>query len=657
MALSKQVHIYGIATDAFYNDRESKVHKQLQKYRREKRILKRICDDGYIDENKYKLMASVLNIAIKNTKERFKKLLLSNKEIRHLNNSHINDKNVISIFESTLTRTLNMEIDELSESMMVVETFYFEVIEQLIKDGFYHNGEKYRYYSSSAGQIRTKKAVFIKENLWNKHSKTLMCGLTINKINDMGGINVNKFLAYLALTNSATELWEDFNIDKCIVVDDFETSINGKVDYIDDVTYKIKRQKMDVPVEHTDGCGMVLPSISKKNFMVRLPWVKGLLSSFDYLKFIKEHNCSPIVRDIYGREWDVIKDGIQVIFTKSQFKMHRFYQSWDEYKSFFKQYNCQAGICNGKDYIDDSCVSYQMLQTLTDYTEDELKTITEESRVKINNIASDKEVMLDVFGVKKEKRYKTYLQQALEIYPEILQDVYCRRTLNDIKRSMVKRYRSGKIDIESKYTFILPDLYAFCEYLFLDIKKPKGLLVDGEVSCRLFDSGVKLDCLRSPHLMAEHAVRKNIVHKDMKKWFDTDGLYTSTHDLISKVLMFDNDGDTSLVVADSTFVKMAERNMENYDNVPLYYDMKNAHDVILDNNTIWEGLNNAFTGGNIGAYSNDISKIWNSGVFTSGSEKKQSEALNVIGRHCFAWKIIYHRFRKNTISARTTKGY
>ena len=108
--------------------------------------------------------------------------------------------------------------------------------------------------------------------------------------------------------------------------------------------------------------------------MVRLPWVKGLLSPFDYLKFIREHNCSPIIKDIYGKEWDIVKDDVQVIFTKSQFKMNEFYKDWNEYKEFFKKYNCQAGICNmEEDYIDNSCVSYQMLQTLTDYTEDELQ--------------------------------------------------------------------------------------------------------------------------------------------------------------------------------------------------------------------------------------------------------------------------------------------
>lgn len=633
MALSKQVHIYSVSTDAFYNHKEAKISRELSERRRERRILRKISD--VVDTDKYKMASRTLNQIINVTKGELKELLNNHEETRHLNLYHINDRNVISIFESTLTRTLGMETDKLSTGIMVVETFYYEVIEQLIKNGFYFNGEKYRYYSSSAGQIRTKKAVFIRESLWDKYKKTLMCGLTIERINDLGGINVNKFLAYLALTNSATEVWQDFDIDKCIVVDDFETRINGEVDFINDITYEIKRQKMDVPVEHTDGCGMILPRLSRKNFMVRLPWVKGLLSPFDYLKFIRERNCSPIIKDIYGKEWDIVKDDIQVIFTKSQFKMNKFYNDWDEYKEFFKQYNCQAGICNmEEDYIDNSCVSYQMLQTLTDYTEDELLAITNKSKKRIDNIASDKKTMLRAFGVRKGKRYNSYLQQALEIYPEILQDIYCRRTLNDIKRSIVKKYRSGKIDVEGKYTFILPDLYAFCQHLFLGEDKPSGLLDNGEVSCRLFNSGVKLDVLRSPHLMAEHAIRKNVVHNDIKKWFKTDGIYTSTHDLISKILQFDCDGDTSLVVADKEMVQLAEKNMKQYNTVPLYYDMKNAHSVILNRDAIWDGLNHAFKGGNIGEYSNNISKVWNSGVFINGDEREQEEALNVVKLLC-----------------------
>ena len=55
-----------------------------------------------------------------------------------------------------------------------------------------------------------------------------------------------------------------FDITKTIVVDDFETMVNGVVDFIDDKTYEIKRVSKDIPITHTDGCGMVLPSVNQK---------------------------------------------------------------------------------------------------------------------------------------------------------------------------------------------------------------------------------------------------------------------------------------------------------------------------------------------------------------------------------------------------------
>lgn len=60
-----------------------------------------------------------------------------------------------------------------------------------------------------------------------------MNGLTVKEINQKGGININKFLAYLALNNSGSRVWNDFDIDKAIVVDDFKTMVSATVDYID----------------------------------------------------------------------------------------------------------------------------------------------------------------------------------------------------------------------------------------------------------------------------------------------------------------------------------------------------------------------------------------------------------------------------------------
>ena len=195
------------------------------------------------------------------------------------------------------------------------------------------------------------------------------------------------------------------------------------------------------------------------------------------------------------------------------------------------------------------------------------------------------------------------------------------------------------MEINGKYTFLLPDFYAACEYWFGHIEKPDGLLRDKEVFCWLFRRYEKLDCLRSPHLYKEHAVRFNVANKvyedratKIREWFTTDGIYTSTHDLISKILMFDCDGDKSLVVADPLFVSIAERNMNGV--VPLYYNMRKAQPTKLNPENIYAGLNAAFVGGNIGVYSNDISKIWNHDVFVDGSEEEKQQAITCVKQLC-----------------------
>lgn len=570
-----------------------------------------------------------INITIKKINKRLRDKLASFKGVRQLREETLNIRNVISVFESTLTRTLGLETNELSKDIMVVRTFFFNVLENIILDGFTLKGEKYVFFSASAGQIRTKKSVFIKENIWKKHQNTLMCGLTVNHINKLGGININKFLAYLSLCNSATEVWEEFNIDKAIVVNDFETNVFGAVDFINHKDYTITRKNMDVPIEHTDGCGMLIASKYKKNMMVRLPWIKGLCSPFFYDAFINKANENKEgmvygkVTDIYGKEWDLLEDKIEVIFTKSQFKMHKYYcneldednnvvkYGWDIYKENYKKYRCTASKCNVEvDVFKNARLNYQMIQTLTDISDKELEVLTGKTRQSITNIAKDKQTMLRVLGVTQANENKNYFQQALEVYPELLRDVYSKEILKQLRKSMVRNAKAGKISINGKYTFIIPDLYAFCENLILGIEKPKGLLADGEVYCRLYKDADKLDCLRSPHLSREHSVRQNVVDEKKSEWFITNGLYTSSYDLISKMLQFDNDGDTSLVVADRLFVKIAERNMK--DIVPLYYEMATAKAEYITNENLYKGITTAYSGGNIGTVSNNITKIWNS---------------------------------------------
>lgn len=230
--------------------------------------------------------------------------------------------------------------------------------------------------------------------------------------------------------------------------------------------------------------------------------------------------------------------------------------------------------------------------------------------------------MLKTFGVVPQNTDMNAFQKCLKLYPELIADPYTKETLRKIRKAMEYEVWSGKLEIFGKYTFIVPDMYAFCEYLFGGIENPEGLLADGEVYCSLFPNSPKLDCLRSPHLYKEHAVRNNVAairNDECAKWFDTKALYISTHDFISRILQCDFDGDTSLVVADRTFISVAERNMEGI--VPLFYNMAKAPKCKITKDVLYDGLIEAFTGGNIGIYSNNISKIWNSGNITDEAVK------------------------------------
>lgn len=568
MALSKLHYVYGLDTSCFYTDEEKAIENRII---RAKYLLKTLDEwtnkkkitSGFLHKNvtrkprkhnckytpNHKRRRDVLRRYIADHKSQLKELLAKNIPLtREVRPSTLTIRRQVSIFDSNLTRCFGLKERQLNEEIVIVQVYFFDVVKSILHNGFMMNGKKYVFFSASAGQIRTKKFVAVREDLLKERWNTLTAGLTVEEINAKGGMNINKFLSYSALTNSATELWEDFDIDRCIVVEDFENNVNGFVDFMSDKDFSITRQQMDVPIAQTDGCGMMLPSVSEKNFMVRLPFVKGLLGVFPFDKFIKQNGCSSIITDIYGEEHDIIAEDIRVILTKSQFKLWKMYDSWQDYKNRFKKYGCTAGRCNVEENdIPNAKINYQMIQTLYDLTDAEIISLAQRNDEEIIKMCSDPNTMLKVFGADDERVYKSGFQKCLNVYPELLADPYTRATLRDLKKSLEGELWSGKFKLDCKYTFVLPDFYAVCEHLFMGIENPLGLLANGEVSCRLFEDGKELDCLRSPHLFFEHSLRTNVISggnlnfdERLEDWFCTDAVYTSCHDLISKILQFDD---------------------------------------------------------------------------------------------------------------------
>lgn len=529
MSLTRQIHLYSIATDSFYEPDEQYIHKRLlklYKLRQKSEGWKKSSVNRVIAKEKNKL-SEILNNR------------LEDKIVRKLNPEAIKDKNVVSLFESSLTRALGIQTNELTDKIMIVNVFFFQVFEDLVKRGFEYNGEKYIFLTASAGQIRTKRAVFVKEKDYTLVQSKLMCGLTIEHINEKGGINPNKFLAYLALNNSATDVWENFDIDKSIVVEDFEAAVHGEVDFIDDVTYEIDRREMDINIAHMDGAGIMLDGPTR---MCRLPWVKGLMIYFPFDEFIKEKcDGNAIVTDIYGQDHDILAEDIRYIFTKSQFKLYKYYDSWEEYKQKFKENQCEACFCNLEEADRPPArINYQMLQTLSDMTDDEIQRLVRKSVKEIEVIGEDYQTTMRLLGATEYNTNPSYFQQALMIYPELFRDNYCRDILKQTKKSLVKQAKAGRLRVNGRYRFVSPDLYAFCEWLFLDKVNPKGLLEDGEVYVGDFQDGDELACLRSPHLYREWPIRNNKRNEELDRWFrGTKCVYVSVKDLISRILQFD----------------------------------------------------------------------------------------------------------------------
>lgn len=634
MALNKQVYLYSVATDSFYDEEENKIHKELLKLYTLRKNLKdkkiREKTETFNFQNDWEFWVKSVNKIISDDKDKLSSLLdkrLENNKPRILNPDSIKDKNIITLFDSSLTRALGLKINELTDELIVLNVFFFQVFHNLVRDGFIYNGEKYIFLTASAGQIRTKRAVFIKENSFYKIEPKIMCGLTRDEINKKGGINSNKFLAYLALCNSATDVWEDFDIDRSIVVDDFVTDVIGEVDFIDEYDYSITRNERPVNIPHMDGCGIMLEDSTR---MVRLPWIKGLLVTFPFDKFIKEkcEDGKAIIYDIYGKEHNILEENIKYIFTKSQFKLAKYYDSWEQYKEYFKKYNCEACFCNiEEDFIPKAKINYQMLQTLSDIKDEEIEKIIRKTKEDIEKIGNDYQVTMRILGATEYNKTPNYFQESLMIYPELFRDTYHKEILKQTKKSLVKQAKGGRLSINGRYQFLSPDLYAFCEWLFLDEKNPKGLLDDGEVYSSLNKNGVDLACLRSPHLYREWAIRKNKKTEELNKWFGcTKCLYTSCHDLISRILQFDVDGDKTLVIQDRTLTAVAKRNMKGI--VPLAYNLRKAKGENLNSENLYAGMVHAYTGGNIGPISNNITKVWNS------NNKISEEQLNVVRWLC-----------------------
>ena len=441
---------------------------------------------------------------------------------------------------------------------------------QIAENGFSVNGIEYVRIACGAGQARRNTVSFINKEIAPTIYDWLMNGLSISKI------NLNKFNAYFGLYMSGINI---VSTPRVCLINDYETILpEQKVDYIvdkQDDTGKIYRdieeRIIDFKTNKFDGQGLISPKMAKiwandlseykympAQFIIRSSFIKGMVTVFDFHRFSEEIAGTDEIIDVYGNKYK-IKD-IDILLTVSQFKMWKYYKSWEEYVFNCEKYGHIWGISRytSKKDAEYSLLNYQYIQTL-DLNIEKIRELAQPTIDWIDKICSGNKLytLLFLLGVSKDKdslddilnKTGNDIVKAIIYNDELLKDPYVRKKIYSFIERRIKDAKLGRLWVRGNYQIMVADPYEQCEFAFG--LEPKGLLQAGEYYSKFWNDRkiTKVDACRSPMVdFHEHNILNLVRGAEIAKWYqylDT-GIVYNTYGL-DTVIHSDSDWDGDIV--------------------------------------------------------------------------------------------------------------
>lgn len=430
------------------------------------------------------------------------------------------------------------------------------------KNGFFINGKKYKWLLCGAGHQRTNRAFYCEVSIFDELYEHLNCGA--RKI----PILLPKYNAYIALSSSASYV---VSAPRVCVIPDCEIKMTKKVDWVEQKSedeYSINRIDKELGFNLFDGMGVVSPEMASKwcqeldiSYLpscwgIRSAFVKGMVCVIDFHKFSEEVAHSKIIKDVYGNEHNV--DKIDMIITKSQFKLWNAYDNWEQYLENQQKYGWSWGITKvspEKD-VDWVLANYQYIQVLKASDED-IKELCSETEQWIKNISTGNDYgfkLLYLLGKLSKNldsnnlwnRVQDNSIKSLMLEQYLVNDDYLTtRVVNSIRKK-IKQTMLGKIIIRGNYQIRISDPYALLEWAFgMEVK---GLLNEGEDYMWYWNQlGVnEVVAMRSPLTWKSEAhILKLMNTGKMKEWYKylTSGI---VYNVWGCDCMLESDGDFDL---------------------------------------------------------------------------------------------------------------
>ena len=392
---------------------------------------------------------------------------------------------VIRIAESEMIRKLRgitnnnkLFIPEVVNIVFTHNTHY----KSIINKSLIINNKKYVRFISSAGQARKSTVTFIQEEYLQPMLEFMECGRNLDY-----ELNENKYNAYISLASSSTLRVREPNF---VVIPDLEVEREIVVDFVSEPECNlcdptITEKKIKLPINIFDGEGLVSPSMAKlwaediqanylpSAFIIRAAWIKGLCAVFDFQEFAKKNDIV-YIKDIYG-EKHLVRD-IDIILTRSQFKMAEGYKNLDEYKSKTREQGFHWGVSrvSPKKDRNHTTLTYQYLQILDlDSNEiaevckdtlDWLKDITKNDYIKTLLFLTG-DIFYDGFDHEKFNSLEPFVK-SLFVMPEMLHDGYVQRRILSMINKKIREAYVGVLNTHGNYQFMIIDPYALVQHAF-----------------------------------------------------------------------------------------------------------------------------------------------------------------------------------------------
>lgn len=545
----------------------------------------------------------------------------------------------LSKLESTQENAKKLEkINQKIDTMLFVPEYISVIIENkkhyktIIKNGLIVNGFKYVRLLCSAGNARVNTVVFIREDFEKEVKHRLRNGAKSVEITK------NKYNAYFALSSSSTF---PVSTPTVLLVNDCEIEMTKKVDWIEskekisilENSETIKAKYKTMKFNLFDGCGAISVEYAKKiskelgldylpsAFCIRCAYIKGMVFVVDFKKFAKEVAGVSYIEDKYNstscKKKYLNVDDIDLILTKSQFKLHNAYDSMDDYHKRCKENGIIWGVTKVSPKTDTNYFrsNYQFnqvlnlrdedIQPLCQPTIDWLKGILGEDVNKTilflsNKICNDEEFNRDTIF----SRISDIITKALVLQPELIKDEYIKRTIIRSINKKIKETYIGKLLLRGNFSVMIPDMYAFMEHAFgLPVK---GLLKEYEHYSNYWNKHrVKnVVAMRSPLTWRSEINKLNLVNNDQtNKWFQylTSGIVYNVWGC-DCIIHADSDFDGDLVSTTDNKIFIDRR----YDCLPITYEKRTVNKEFIKEEDLYKA--------DLDSFNSKIGQITNRGT-------------------------------------------